>query len=154
MPLSCLFASHETKTALHLRLSLQRKWMHELQQEVAAAVDMQDDAVSIIYKLLAPALEQLPVKDEDIHYILFFQKQDALALQGAEAEAAEAEKHGFGAESLGDAALTAAYAEDMTPIAEWLHSLGIRKYEEYARMMEVMQTPSPLPSPWPLAPSP
>eukprot|EP01052_Picozoa_sp_SAG31_P041012 SAG31_NODE_6097_length_2171_cov_39.703524_3_plen_400_part_00 len=117
-------------------IETQRKWMHELQQEVAAATEGQDDAVSIIYKLLTPALEQLPVKDEDIHYILFFQNKDALALNDAEAEAAEAERAGFGAESLGDAALTAAYAEDMTPISEWLHSLGIRKYEEYARLME------------------
>jgi hypothetical protein len=117
-------------------IDTQRKWMHELQQEVAAAVDLQDDAVAIIYKQLEPALASLPVKDEDIHYILFFQKKDALALQGAEAEAAALEKASFGIDSLGDAALTAGYTEDMSPVAEWLHSLGIRKYEEYAKLME------------------
>ena len=37
----------------------------------------------------------------------------ALALNDAEAEAAEMEKAGFGSEALGEAALTAAYTEDM-----------------------------------------
>ena len=112
-------------------VELQFKWMQTLEQEIAAASAMKDDAVTILHQLLSPQLVEAPVVDEDIHYILFFTSE-------GETEQDQLEKASFRVESTSrDAHLTAAYEDEFSPIGQWLSSLGIAKSQEYGKLMEV-----------------
>jgi hypothetical protein len=112
-------------------VEVQLKWMQILEQEVAAAAATKDDAVTMVHQLLSTHLTQAPLVDEDIHYILFFQRE------GAEEEDEE-EKASFRVENTArDAHMTAAYEDEFSPIGQWLSSLGIAKSQEYGKLMEI-----------------
>ena len=70
------------------------KWLQTLEQEVAAANTMKDDAVMMVHQLLSQHLEEAPLVDEDIHYILFFQRDLD------EDEESETEKASFRVENM------------------------------------------------------
>eukprot|EP01048_Picozoa_sp_COSAG05_P001559 COSAG05_NODE_53_length_23772_cov_13.856630_12_plen_1197_part_00 len=107
-----------------------RKWLTSLDQELAAASASKDDAVTMLHNLLSPALEQAPLVDEDIHYILYYSDEKGLTAQDP------SEKASFSVDSK-DTGVSAAYEDELSPIGKWLGSLGIRKSQEYAQLMEV-----------------
>jgi hypothetical protein len=112
-------------------VEVQLKWLQTLEQEVAAAAATKDDAVTMVHQLLSSHLDQAPLVDEDIHYILFFQRE-------GEEEEDETEKASFRVENTAkDAHMTAAYEDEFSPIGQWLSSLGIAKSQEYGKLMEI-----------------
>jgi len=59
----------------------QDEWMAALRGELAAAVENRDDPVYILHTLMTPLMEEAPLVDEDVHFVLFTHDESKLGRQ-------------------------------------------------------------------------
>lgn len=67
----------------------QEDWMYTLRNELAAAKESRDDPVQILDTLLSPLMEEAPLVDEDVHFVLF--THDAQVAQSGDGSGASVE---------------------------------------------------------------
>ena len=57
----------------------QEDWMHTVRGELAAAKESRDDPVHILHTLLSPLMDEAPLVDEDVHFVLFTHDDKAVS---------------------------------------------------------------------------